>query len=354
MTPFFAFITSFLITFLVIPSVIKGAYSKKLFDEPCSRKNHKGTIPNLGGVGLFGGIIFSLSFWATYEEIKELKYIVSALIVIFFIGLNDDIMNMRAIRKLFGQIIAAFIIVHFAEIRLNTFYGLFGIQEISLELSYILSMFTIIVITNSFNLIDGIDGLTGSVAVLTSLIFGIWFFVAGYTQYALISFSIVGAALAFLKYNISPAKIFMGDTGSLLVGLLLGVLAIKFIEINRLLPHENNFKVFSVPVVTIGILIIPLFDTLRVFIIRVLDGRSPLSADRNHLHHLLLELGCSHSMAVVILVLFNLLVVSIMFTFQSLRGELLLFVLLGVSLVATLVLKNLRKRLGKSAHGVRI
>lgn len=327
----FAFLTSFLITFLAIPSIIRIAEIKHLFDEPEVRKSHSSRVPTLGGIAIFAGLIFSLTFWSNQQEILELQFIICSVLVMFFIGIKDDLFNLVAYKKLSGQILASAILVHFAGIKLTTFYGLFGVNDLSLVSSYIISMFTIIVITNSINLIDGIDCLAGSVGVLASSIFGYWFFLADASQYAILSFSLVGSLLAFLWFNRSPSKIFMGDTGSLIVGLTLSILSIKFIEMNRVLPRDHINKILSVPVITIGILIIPLFDTARVFVIRSFEGRSPLSADRNHLHHLLLAQGFDHMSSTGILILFNLALFLTVFSFQGIRGEILLALELGIA-----------------------
>lgn len=333
--PLLSLFTSLLITFLIVPSIIKVAGIRNLFDIPCERKNHQEAITNLGGIAIFGGILFSLSFWSSDKDIVYLKYVISSIVIIFFIGLRDDIISINAKKKLFGQILSAFVLVHWADIRITTFYGLFGIGDISIIPSYIFSVFTIIVITNAFNLIDGIDGLAAGIGTISSIVLGYWFASMGSLEYAILASSLAGALLGFLWYNRPPAKIFMGDTGSLLVGLILSILAIKFIEMNRVLQLDHPRKVFSVPVVTLAILVIPLFDTIRVFTIRILQGRSPLSADRNHIHHLLLSLGFSHLKATISLLTFNVLMILLSFKLQLLRGEILLAIILGICIATS-------------------
>lgn len=330
LSTFFAFITSLIVSLLAIPSIIKISEIKHLFDMPDLRKHHVSQTPTLGGVAIFASLIFSLTFWSAQAQIIELQYIICSVIVLFFLGLKDDLFNLVAHKKLLGQLIASFILAHYAGIRITTFYGLFGIHELTIIPSYILSVFTIVVITNSFNLIDGIDGLAASVGIIASLAFGAWFYSAGTPQYAILASCMSGSLMGFLYYNRSPAKIFMGDTGSLIVGIILSILAIKFIEMNRVLDRFHPNKVLSVPVVTVAILVIPLFDTLRVFTLRVLQGRSPLSADRNHIHHLLLDFGWSHTQATLLLVSFNVTVVFLAYYCQTVRGEILLAALLGI------------------------
>lgn len=330
-----SYIISFIVCFISIPSIIRLAEIKHLFDEPDSRKLHVVNTPTLGGVAIFAAFIFSLTLCSNQNDIVELQYIICSVILLFFMGIKDDLFNLVAIKKLFGQLLASFIIVHWAGIRLTTFYGLFGIWNLDLIPSYGLSIFTIVVITNSFNLIDGIDGLAASIGIVSSTLFGFWFFNSNVTQFAILASCMSGALLGFLYYNRSPAKIFMGDTGSLIVGVVLAILAIKFIEMNRVLDRYHPNKVLAVPVITLAILVIPLFDTLRVFTIRILQGKSPLAADRNHIHHLLQYLRFSHTQTTLLLVGFNLVTVAWVYYFQWLKGETLLFLLLASCVVSS-------------------
>lgn len=340
----FALLTSFVVSLISIPSIIKIAEIKHLFDEPDIRKSHKSKTPTLGGIAIFAAIVFSLTFWSTQKDVIELQYIICSVILLFFVGMKDDLFNLVAYKKLAGQLMASFILVHWAGIRITTFYGLFGINDLELIPSYTLSLFTIVVITNSLNLIDGIDGLAASVGIVGSVVFGYWFMMVGVTQYAILASCMTGALLGFLYFNISPSKIFMGDTGSLIVGVILSILAIKFIEMNRVMDKSLPYKVLSVPVVTLAILVIPLFDTLRVFTIRVLQGRSPLSADRHHIHHLLLDLGLNHTKTTAVLISFNVFVIVMIYLGQTIKGEILLAGLLGTCIMLSSYVTYLVRR----------
>lgn len=259
----YSFLTSFAISFLALPSIIKIAHLKNLTDDPTSRKNHLTKTPTLGGVAIFASMIFSLSFWVHNSDFFEMKYFLSSLIIMFFVGIKDDLYNLVSYKKLIAQLIAAFILVHYGDVRLTSFYRFFGVQEISPWVSYPFSIFTITVIINAFNLIDGVDCLAAGVASVISLFFGIWYSLVGYNALALMSFVLLGSLLAFLYYNKPPAKIFLGDTGSLLIGLVISLLSIRFIEYNKV--NYTSYHISSVPAVTIGILIVPLFDLARVF-----------------------------------------------------------------------------------------
>ncbi len=320
-------ITSFILCYISIPSIIKISQVNGLGDSPNKRKHHEKIVPNLGGIAIFGSFLFSLLFWSNDFQIIELKYIIAAIIIIFFTGFKDDIVNLVSYKKLAAQVMAAFIVIYFADIRLTSMYGLFGIHEIPHFFSIALSLFTVVVITNAFNLIDGIDMLAASTAIISTSTFTLWFFLIGKDHYALLGLALIGSLIAFAIYNKTPAKIFMGDTGSMLIGLISAILVIKFIEMNRFYVGPQEFKIRGVPAVGISILILPLFDTLRVFSLRALEKKSPLSPDRKHLHHLLVDSGITHMKATAILSILSIFI--IMFSFISskiLSGEMTLLI----------------------------
>lgn len=318
-----AFITAFTLTYFAIPSIVYIAKKKNLVDEPGERRSHTVSTPSLGGIAIFAGVLFSIILWTPFNVFGDLQYILCAFIIIFLIGARDDIIPVPAVKKLLAQIFAACILVFKSNVVITSLYGLFGVLDLNIYVSYALSIFTILVIINAFNLIDGINGLSGSIGILISITFGTWFILIDRLELAIIAFTLAGATLAFLKYNITPARIFMGDTGSLLIGLVCAILAIKFIELNRTIlissdfEHYRHLAVKSVPAVTIGIMIIPLFDTLRVFLTRALRGRSPFSPDRTHIHHLILDLGFSHMQGTGILLGVNILFILMVFNMQG-------------------------------------
>ena len=277
---------SFIITFLAIPVVLQIAEKKKLYDIPDERKVHTRLVASLGGVGIFGGFILASLLSIQGQFNYEFQYFFAAAIVIFFLGLKDDLMILSATKKFIGQIIAASILIHLGGIRLDSMYGLFGFEQVPEGFGLALSYLTIIVVINSFNLIDGVDGLAASLGILTMLVFGSYFFAVNMQAYALLSFAMAGSLVAFMIFNHHPAKIFMGDSGSLMIGLVNAILVIKFINV----AHEPTVALPFTSSVAIGfaILIVPLLDTLRVFSVRIINGKSPFTPDRNHVHHLFL------------------------------------------------------------------
>ena len=333
---------AFLITFFAIPPIIKVAKDKKLFDEPDERKVHKSVIPTLGGLGIFAGFIIATLMGVPAHIPNELQYFLAAAMVIFFLGIKDDILVLSPTKKFIGQLIAAGIIIKFGGIQINNLYGFLGINEIPHLASYILTAFTIIVITNSFNLIDGVDGLAGSLGLLTSLIFGIYFYFSGEIMYSIMALSLAGSLIAFLIYNFSPAKIFMGDTGSLLIGLLNSIFAIKFITLSS--GAQATVPLLSAPAIAFAVLIVPLFDTLRVFSLRILNRRSPFSPDRNHIHHFLLDLGLSQKMITVICVSANIVFIGLAYVLRSQGTTLVMGALATASLLFVTIVYYSRPR----------
>jgi len=332
-----SFLTAFALTYLAIPSIIKIARSKHLFDEPSERSSHTENTPSLGGIGIFAGAIFSIVLWTPFGDFSELQYILCAFIIIFLIGAKDDIDPMSPYKKLAAQLLAAFILVFKAEIAFSSLYGLAGFhEELPIWLSATFSSLTILLITNAFNLVDGINGLAGSIGTLIVTTLGLWFFMTGDIELAIVAFATAGAVIAFLRYNFTPAQIFMGDTGSLMIGLVCAILAIKFLEINHRLENASLYKFQAGPAVIVGIIILPLYDTLRVFFTRLLRGASPFRPDRRHIHHLLIDYGMSHMRATAVLTGANALFISFVFIMHTRIGmHTLLLILLTVASLLT-------------------
>ncbi len=333
-----AFLTAFGVTYYAIPSIIHIARVKGLTDEPGERRSHSVSTPNLGGIGMFAGILFSVVAWTPYAIFGRLQYILCAMIIIFLIGAKDDIIPSSPAKKLLGELLAAGILVWVADVRITSLHGIFGIGSLPELASMLLSVFTIIVIINSFNLIDGVNGLTGTITVIAALAFGTWFALTGYPEYALLAAALVGSTVAFLKYNWTPARIFMGDTGSLLLGLLCSVLTIQFIELDMRMARTSPYYLPAAPAAAIGFLIVPLFDTLRVFVTRVARGRSPLMPDRNHIHHLLVDLGLTHIQTTVVLGAVNLFFIALVVALQDFGNLLVLIVVLLLAGLGSLAL----------------
>ncbi|OQY01304.1 MAG: hypothetical protein B6I20_07810 [Bacteroidetes bacterium 4572_117] len=344
-------ISAFIIVWISIPSIVRVAKAKHLFDEPEERSSHKTNTPILGGLAIFAGFTLSANLWIDSEQFRGFQYIMAATVVLFFIGVKDDILVTAPLTKLAGQLIAALIIVLLGDLRLTSLHGFFGINEINYYWSIVITILTIIVIINGFNFIDGVDGLSASIGIITTGAFGYWFFLINEFQYVILAISLAGSLLAFFIYNVfgDRNKIFMGDTGSLIIGLLLSVMVIHFNEVN--IDKSLAYAIYPAPAVSFGVLIIPLFDTIRVMFIRLFTGKPLYGADKNHLHHQLLELGLNHRQVTMIMSIGNVLFIYMVFSlsFISIRRLLLIILIaaLLLSYVPPFLLYLKKKKTGK-------
>jgi UDP-GlcNAc:undecaprenyl-phosphate GlcNAc-1-phosphate transferase len=314
------FLTAFIVVLYSTPALIKVAVLKRLIDVPSEdRKIHKGSVPTIGGIIIYAGTLFAYSLWyniddmryyeTIFESVTEFKLIVATSLILFFVGVKDDIIGTAPVKKLFAHIVVALILVLMGNIRVTSLHGIFGVYDIPYWGSVFISIFTYVVVVNSINLIDGVDGLAAGAGLITCTAFGTWFIFANDFPYAALSFALGGSLLGFLIFNFQPAKIFMGDSGSLVIGLFVCILAIKMIEFP--IQKLDSFWVhISKPVFAIAALIYPLLDTLRVFITRALKGQSPFNADRNHLHHKLIDCGYSHVKTVLIIYTFSIITIG--------------------------------------------
>lgn len=335
-----SFITAFIPTYYIIPSVINVALVKGLCDVPGERRSHTVVTPSLGGIAIFAGIVFAVMFWTPFNVFGELQYMLCAFVIMFLVGVKDDILPISPYKKLMGELMAAGIIVYKAGIKITSLHGFLGIHEIPNWFSIPFTIFTIIVIINAFNLIDGINGLSGSITIVICATLGSWFFLIDKTTLAILAFAVTGAVTAFLKYNFTPAKIFMGDTGALLLGLISSILIIQFIELNQTMENHHPYFFSAAPAAAIGLLILPLFDTARVFAIRIKRGRSPFSPDRLHIHHLIVDYGFSHMQGTGILVLATLCFITLAFYLQTIGTFPLLGVILLIAFIASFWLQK--------------
>ena len=314
------FLTAFSVVLLAMPALIKVAKLKHLVDEPSEeRKVHTRSVPTIGGIMIFSGFMFSCLLWfpdhdvTAVSELEQFNYLMATLILLFFVGVKDDIIGMSPVKKLLAHLMVGFILVVMGDIRITSFHGLLGMDiQLPAYGSYLISIFVYIVVVNAINLVDGVDGLASGVGLIASIAFGLWFAYSGDKHWALVSFSMSGALLGFLVFNFNPARIFMGDSGSLIIGAVLSVLAIKLIETPTdflEVKFDGIFQNISTPVLAMTILAYPLLDTLRVFSIRTAKGKSPLSADRNHLHHKMLDKNPRHKVTVIIIYLFTIIMI---------------------------------------------
>jgi UDP-GlcNAc:undecaprenyl-phosphate GlcNAc-1-phosphate transferase len=291
-------IVAFLISLLLFPVIIKIFRQLKWFDTPGTHKIHSDFVPSMGGVSILVGMILALLMSLPLHQWIVMKYFFISVALMFLIGLRDDVLALSPRQKLFSQFLPVFVLVFLDNVTLESLYGLIDVGEFPTLLTYFISLFTVIIITNAYNLIDGIDGLAGSIGFITLLFFGGWFYLAGLPYMSLLALTLTGSLAAFLLFNWQPSSIFMGDTGALTVGLVLSYFSVSFINHNYQLPEAHPVKFTATVSTGLCVMIIPVFDTLRVIVLRLRKSQSPFHADRNHLHHRLLARGLSHADAV--------------------------------------------------------
>ena len=313
---------SALFTALVIPQIILVSFKKRLFDVVDERKVHKGIVPRLGGVAFVPAVILSLAFMAgnydlivdftsvNYNFDPRLALVLCAFTLLYFEGITDDLIGIGYKAKFVFQFVCAAMVV-FSGVYVMDFQGVLGISEIPLWLSYPFSILLIVFVINAINLIDGIDGLSSGLSMIAAFFMGFYFIQKHDFLFALLSFSTLGTLASFFVYNVfgkaeRKNKIFMGDCGSQCIGLLLAVLGIRLMS-----PGDEATGTMTLPsafVIVFSVLMIPCLDVIRVMGGRILRHRNPFLPDKSHIHHMFLDLGLSHKMA-----MFTLLVVDAFF-----------------------------------------
>ncbi len=350
-TPLLVFLTSFIVSLVSIPSIIKVANEKSLFDKPSEkRKIHTKSTPNLGGVAIFLGFYFSTLMFRALCDSVELSALCAASVLLFFVALKDDLISTAPILRLFFQFLIAFIIVLVGQVYFYhiPFFGSDGIWAIIINMA--VTLIFIVAMINAMNFIDGIDGLAASVSFMIFIIFGGVFYQYGENSYAFISLALAGSTLGFLIFNWNPAKIFMGDIGSMLLGVFMAVFAIKLSNMEPLrlglIPIKNPTTL------ALALLIVPIMDMVTVICIRTYLRLSPFNADRRHTHHRLLGLGLSQKGVTLTLVGFNFLLVAVSLLTGFMKGVYGSIIILTLAAVFELAVVYLYVKKNKTAHSI--
>jgi UDP-N-acetylmuramyl pentapeptide phosphotransferase/UDP-N-acetylglucosamine-1-phosphate transferase len=293
-----------------MPALIRVAQLKHLVDEPGDvRKLHARSIPTVGGVSVYFGWAFAVLVGLALFAEPGLErgmylWVLAAALVLFFIGLKDDIVGLSPSKKLLAHLAVGTMLVVFGEFRITTFSGLFGLETLPEAASVAFSLFVYIVVVNAFNLIDGIDGLAAGYGVLAMMGFAVWFTETGNLPASILAAATAGALAGFIVFNFAPARIFLGDCGSLPMGMVVYTSAVTLVN-TPAAALPCYWPDVSAPLVAMGLTAYPLLDTLRVFGLRTFRGRSPFAPDRNHLHHRLLLMNWGHQGAAVFVYAFT-------------------------------------------------
>lgn len=327
---FFIVLGSALSVILLMPRVLYVAYQKRLTAPIIARSSHTRTVPSLGGVAFFMTFMIFISLIEMGLR-DEIGYnIIAALSILFMVGLKDDLVNSSARVKLYGQLLASLFIVFSLPFQINSFHGFLGIHEIHPIISIVISTLFLTLIINAYNLIDGIDGLAAFIGIIISGTYMILFYLKQDYLFFLLCSLTIGILIGFLRFNLSSGrmKMFMGDCGSLMIGMIIGIYTLHYLSSKPLTPNLRLFIPDSRVIFVSAVLFIPLFDTTRIIIIRILNGKSPFEADRNHLHHVLLDRGLSHLKASISLGFLNIFVLCIFFLISKELSQIIVLIIM--------------------------
>ena len=332
------------------PAILNVAKAKNLLATSDSRSSHSGSVPNLGGIGIYLSIVVAITFIGALLDTKSLLLILGSITLLFFLGLKDDILVLSPLKKFTGQLLAASLLIIFTDTRILGLSGILGITILPYWLSVLFTLFVYVLIINAFNLIDGVDGLAGSLALMASIAFGYVFYRYEDISMVVLAASLCGALIPFLFLNFSKRnKMFMGDTGSMIIGFIIGVFAVRFIGDSEGVNSSSYNS--SSPILVLAFLFFPLLDTLRIFFIRlVIHRKSPFAADKNHLHHRFLSLGFSHKQTTAVIVFVNSMLIFSTYCFRNFEIHIQLCILLtiGTSLYSLYFIYDWLKTINKN------
>lgn len=349
------FLGGLLGTYFIIPKIINVVTYKQLMDNPNERSSHSELIPSLGGVAFYIFITLGLFLLEDFDSTNISMSLVCGLLILFVVGLKDDLVVIGPLTKLGAQVLASVFVITNPHYHFKALYTAIGIAPINEYLSMILIIFLMVYIINAFNLIDGIDGLASVVGIVIFTTYAILFFLLGRYYFFGVSLIAIGCLISFLRYNLSnDKKIFMGDTGSMVLGFVVAVMTVRIFSYEPSVISKLPFQLENLPLIVMAILIVPLFDTSRVFAVRILERKKPFSADRNHIHHLLIDyLKFSHKRASLFIGIANAVFAAIFLLFGVNYSNITLLIIMTLCICLFLFFffridfsyKNLRRRI---------
>lgn len=338
-----------------MPKIISVVTYKRLMDNPNIRSSHIDQVPSLGGIAFYVVMVLGLYFLNYLDTEAKSVALMPGLLILFIVGLKDDLVVLSPLTKIFAQIAAIIFVLLHPSFQIQTLHGFFGVENVSVWVIMPLAAFIMLTIINAYNLIDGIDGLASAVGIVIFTILGLLFFLLKMPFFFGICLIMTGSLIAFLRFNLSSSKkIFMGDTGSMLIGFVIACAVIRLFAVPAFRLKELPFQMENLPLVVMAILIVPFFDTARVFTIRILNKKGPFSPDRNHIHHILIDyLNLSHRRASFFIGIVNVFFILIFIFLSSTLNNLgILLVMIGIILLMVYFFyrinfsyKNLRRRL---------
>lgn len=302
-------LVSLIFSLVLVPVLKTLAMRIGLVDKPNARKVHQEAVPLVGGISIVITTVLALALSRMFmDKFQQNAIWLAGAFLMLITGALDDRLNIRPIYRLVIQIASAYAVAS-SGVRIQSLYGLFGIEEISLPVQYILTIIVIAGVVNAYNLMDGIDGLLGGLTLVGASVLGIISYQLHQYDLTMLYAAITGSIIGFLRYNLSAKKIFMGDAGSLLLGFILVVTAIKLLNATN---KQNPTEQLKVLLLVAGIFLVPVVDSLRVYRARIKKGESPFKADKTHLHHLFLLMGITHRRATFLIIVLVLLIISVL------------------------------------------
>lgn len=327
-------------TLWVHPKVLKISIMKNLVDNPDARKLQRNPVPVMGGIAVFFGIVIGICSSQMMFNNPNVFMLVAAMLIMLYTGTIDDIISLSPTTRFIIEILVVLWMMYINKSSIDCFWGLWGIGTIPQWISYPLTVFASVGIINAINLIDGVNGLSSGFCFMASVMFATIFYTTGNTVMTIIAASAAGAIIPFFFHNVFGYKtrMFIGDGGTLVIGMMMSMFAISILGQNSVCADYAESGL-SLVAMTLAILAIPVFDTLRVMTSRIIRGTSPFHPDKTHLHHLFIELGFSHAGTTMSILTLNFLVVTTWFISYKLGAaiEVQLYIVIALSILTTFV-----------------
>lgn len=332
------FAVAFVVVLLIFPKVLAVAHAKNIVDNPDARKLQKQPVPVLGGIAVFFGLTFGFIIAMCFSDCAELFPVYVAMTVMLYVGTVDDITDLSPSFRFLVEVLVVSYMVIVSRCMINDFHGLFGLDLIPMWVAVPLTVFAAVGIINAINLIDGVDGLSSGYCVMACVMFCGMFYAVGHESMAILAAVAAGAMIPFFFHNVfgQKSKMFIGDGGTLVMGTMMATFVLQTLDSQSACAAECDPQVGLIPF-TLAVLSIPVFDTLRVMLSRVLRGTSPFHPDKTHLHHIFIELGCSHPATFVVILTLNTTVVLCWWALMAmgLSVDMQLYVVVALGLLFT-------------------
>ena len=331
-------VVSLLAAIWVYPKVLHIALDKNIVDNPDARKLQRVPVPVLGGVAIMFGMFVSLSICQLMYDCSELFTIVLAMSIMLYIGTIDDMMDLSPRLRFLVEIAVALMLMYTCGYSINDFHGLWGLYEVPLYVSLPLTVVTVVGLINAVNLIDGVDGYSSGYSIMACVVFGILFAFVGDIAMVMLASTCAASLIPFFFHNVfgKASKMFIGDGGTLVMGTVMSIFVLNMLKTETLCSVYASWGMGLVPL-TLAILSIPVFDTVRVMSFRIIRGKSPFHPDKTHLHHLFIDMGFSHIGTTCSILLLNVLNIFVWYITYRLGAsvDVQLYVVVVMALLST-------------------